>query len=86
MSPRPRLDAEQQDAILDATVAVIARRGLPHTRLADVAAAVGRSTGTLQHYFVDRTGLVRAALLRLNEVSGSRADAVAEEIADPWSG
>jgi AcrR family transcriptional regulator len=84
MSPRPRLDDDQQHAILDAAVAVIARRGLPNTRLADVATAVGRSTGTLQHYFGSHEGLVRAAILRLNAVSGARAAAVSAAIEDPW--
>lgn len=83
--PRPRLDTVQQAAILDATVRVIAQRGADRTRLVDVAHAVGRSTGTLQHYFGSRDELFAAAFRRLNELSAEHGRTAAAEIADPWA-
>jgi AcrR family transcriptional regulator len=82
--PRPRLDDTQLAALLDATVAVIAERGTENTRLSDVARAVGRSTGTLQHYFGSRDELLAAAFRRLNEVAAADARAAATRIEDPW--
>lgn len=82
--PRPRLDDEQQTAILDATVAVIAQRGAASTRLADVARAIGKSTGTLQHYFGSRDELLAAAFRRLNDTGAEAARAAAAAIDDPW--
>jgi AcrR family transcriptional regulator len=83
--PRPRLDDDQQTAILDATVAVIAQRGVANARLADVAVAIGKSTGTLQHYFGSRDELLAAAFRRLNDSGAEAARAAAAEIADPWA-
>jgi AcrR family transcriptional regulator len=83
--PRPRLDQDAQDALLDAAVRVIARRGTDRTRLADVAREVGRSTGTLQHYFGSRDELLAAAFHRLNEQGGAEARRVADAVDDPWA-
>jgi AcrR family transcriptional regulator len=83
--PRPRLDDDQQNAILDAAVVVIAQRGAASTRLADVARAIGRSTGTLQHYFGSRDELLAAAFRRLNDAGAEAARAAAAEIDDPWA-
>jgi AcrR family transcriptional regulator len=83
--PRPRLDDDQQIAILDATVAVIAQRGAANARLADVAAAIGRSTGTLQHYFGSRDELLAAAFRRLNDTAAEAAREAAAAIDDPWA-
>jgi AcrR family transcriptional regulator len=83
--PRPRLDDDQQLAILDATVAVIAERGAANTRLADVARAIGRSTGTLQHYFGSRDELLAAAFRRLNDTGAEAARGAAAELDDPWA-
>lgn len=82
--PRPRLDQAQQDALLDAAVRVIARRGAQGTRLADVAREVGRSTGTLQHYFGSRDELLAAAFRRLNDIAVAEARRVASAVDDPW--
>jgi AcrR family transcriptional regulator len=84
VSPRPRLDQSQQDALLDATVRVIARRGAERTRMADVAREVGRSTGTLQHYFGSRDELLAAAFLRVNDEAAATARALADATTDPW--
>jgi AcrR family transcriptional regulator len=84
VSPRPRLTDSEQAALLDATVTVIAERGVEATRLTDVARAAGCSTGTLQHYFGSREGLLAAAFGRLNSVSEAQARSLAARIADPW--
>jgi AcrR family transcriptional regulator len=84
VSPRPRLDQSQQDALLDATVRVIARRGAERTRMLDVAKEVGRSTGTLQHYFGSRDELLAAAFLRVNDEAAAAARALAETEPEPW--
>lgn len=84
VSPRPRLDDAQQQSILDAAVRVIARRGADRTRLADIAREVGRSTGTLQHYFGSREELLVAAFHRLNQVAEVESSRLAAAVPDPW--
>ncbi len=84
VSPRPRLSDAEQAALLDATVTVIAQRGVQDTRLTDIARAAGCSTGTLQHYFGSREDLIAAAFGRLNSVSEAQARSLADQIADPW--
>jgi len=84
VSPRPRLTPSEQDRILDATLEVIADRGLADTRLLDVGRALGRSTGTLQHYFGAREDLVSSAFRRLGERAVLGARALADDLDDPW--
>lgn len=62
MSPRPQQSPEQAEAkksaIIEATLDQIVGRGPAAVRLADVAAAVGLSVGTVQYYFTSRDELL----------------------------
>jgi AcrR family transcriptional regulator len=48
--------------ILDSTARLIARRGLHHVRVADIARACNTSTGTIHNYFPTKEDALRAAL------------------------
>ncbi|MEO5723590.1 MAG: TetR family transcriptional regulator C-terminal domain-containing protein [Ilumatobacteraceae bacterium] len=74
--------AERRTEILAATVAVIAERGFGHTRIADVAARLGTSTGLLHYHFESKDLLLAAAfehaaqrdLIRLSQAIGADGD------------
>jgi AcrR family transcriptional regulator len=59
--------ADRRAAILDAAIAVIARRGVRGLRVEQVAAEAGVATSLLYYYFANRNGLVRATLDHANE-------------------
>ncbi|MGW0163016.1 TetR/AcrR family transcriptional regulator [Mycobacterium sp. NPDC003323] len=81
--PRPRLDPDQLAHILRAAAAVIAAKRSDNLRLVDVARIAGVSTGTLQHYFDSREGLIDATfhwvssteLARCQELAARETDA-----------
>ena len=52
--------AAVRDAILDATVALVAERGLRGVTMADVAARAGIGRATLYKYFADAEAILRA--------------------------
>jgi AcrR family transcriptional regulator len=58
---------DRRSAILDAAIAVIARRGVRGLRVEQVAAEAGVATSLLYYYFDNRNGLVRATLDHANE-------------------
>ncbi|MGL4743527.1 MAG: TetR/AcrR family transcriptional regulator [Dermatophilaceae bacterium] len=60
MSPRVRAD-ERRQAILRATLALVAEKGFAGVTLRDVAASVGVAHSLIRHYFGTRDGLVAAA-------------------------
>jgi AcrR family transcriptional regulator len=59
--------SDRKSAILDAAIAVIARRGVRGLRVEQVAAEAGVATSLLYYYFKNRNGLVRATLDHANE-------------------
>jgi AcrR family transcriptional regulator len=59
--------SDRRAAILDAAIAVIARRGVRGLRVEQVAAEAGVATSLLYYYFKNRNGLVRATLDHANE-------------------
>jgi AcrR family transcriptional regulator len=59
--PDPRRP-ERQDQILAAACRAILERGFPATRIADIAAAAGVSTGTVHYYFATKDEVLVAAL------------------------
>jgi AcrR family transcriptional regulator len=64
-SPRTLRDRQREAvtaALLDATEAVIAEKGLQAAGMAEIAKRAGVAVGTLYNYFPDREGLVRALL------------------------
>jgi AcrR family transcriptional regulator len=59
--------SDRRSAILDAAIAVIARRGVRGLRVEQVAAEAGVAVSLLYYYFDNRNGLVRATLDHANE-------------------
>ena len=53
---------ERREAILDGACRAILERGFPATRIADVAAFAGVSTGTVHYYFATKDDVLIAAL------------------------
>lgn len=77
---RDEIDAR----ILDATQGLIAKLGYERVRLIDIADEAGVSVGSLQHRYRTREGLIRATVVRSDELA--REDLV-RSIAghdDPW--
>jgi AcrR family transcriptional regulator len=65
--------ADRRGAILDAAIAVIARRGVRGLRVEQVAAEAGVAVSLIYYYFDNRNGLVRATLEHANERAASSA-------------
>lgn len=64
---RAAATVDRRSAILDAAIAVIARRGVRGLRVEQVAAEAGVAVSLLYYYFDNRNGLVRATLDHANE-------------------
>jgi AcrR family transcriptional regulator len=64
--------SDRSSAILDAAIAVIARRGVRGLRVEEVAAEAGVATSLLYYYFANRNGLVRATLDHANERAATK--------------
>jgi AcrR family transcriptional regulator len=62
------------EAILAAACRVIAHRGAEATRIADIAAEAGTSTGTVHYYFETKDDALLAALKWANEQPYQRMD------------
>jgi len=59
---RPKGDHETRKAkMAEATLRVVARHGLKAASLANIASELGCTTGTLQHYFPNKSELLRFA-------------------------
>ncbi|MFC9763808.1 TetR/AcrR family transcriptional regulator [Rhodococcus jostii] len=59
--PRPSVEAERREQILQATCEAIAELGFRAVRIADVAARAGVSNGTIHYYFDSKDALLHAA-------------------------
>lgn len=68
---------DRRTQLLDATIVVIARRGVRGLRVQEVAAEAGVSVALLYHYFGSREGLLEAALFAVSEHAERYAAAVA---------
>lgn len=70
---------DRRSELLDATITVIARRGVRGLRVQEVAAEAGVSVPLIYHYYGNREGLLAAALAAVND----RADRYSTEAAHP---
>jgi AcrR family transcriptional regulator len=70
------------DAILAAACRAIVRRGADATRIADIAAEAGTSTGTVHYYFETKDDVLVAALMWANERPFPRIDELLAQEAD----
>jgi AcrR family transcriptional regulator len=71
---------DRRQAILDAAIAVIARRGVRGLRVEQVAAEAGVAVSLIYYYFVNRAGLVRATLEHANQRTARKAGTSAESM------
>jgi AcrR family transcriptional regulator len=70
------------EVILAAACRAIARRGAEATRIADIAAEAGTSTGTVHYYFETKDDVLLAALKWANEQPYERIDELLAQGAD----
>ncbi len=66
--------SDRRTQLLDATVAVIARRGVRGLRVQEVASEVGVSVALIYHYFGNREGLLAAALQSVSDTAARYAE------------
>ncbi|HJT57520.1 MAG TPA: TetR/AcrR family transcriptional regulator [Ktedonobacteraceae bacterium] len=64
MSPRPDVSEERKNQILEAALAVFARRGFDEARMDDIAQEAGLSKGALYLYYKSKDAII-AAILKL---------------------
>jgi AcrR family transcriptional regulator len=78
------VDADQRRAELTAvTASEIARVGLDHVTLREIARAGGWTTGIVSHYFVDKRDLLLATFRSRAEVAGRQVAALVASGATP---
>ena len=58
---------DRQARILDATLALLTRKGISGVSMRAVAAEAGVALGLVNYYFTDKTSLIAAALHRIEE-------------------
>lgn len=68
---------ERRNEIAAATIATIARGGLDHATLANVAAEAGLAVGSVRHYFAGQASMVEFAMRWLVDRIGARVLAIA---------
>jgi AcrR family transcriptional regulator len=76
--PRPHVEEERRQQILEATWHVIAVSGFRNLRLSDVAKRAGVSSGMIHYYFDTKHDLVKAAFERYYEHSTKRREWLTE--------
>ncbi|WP_300612043.1 TetR/AcrR family transcriptional regulator [Trebonia sp.] len=76
--PRPHVEEERRQQILEATWHVIAVSGFRSLRLSDVAKRAGVSSGMIHYYFDTKRDLLKAAFERYYEHSMQRRQWVME--------
>lgn len=84
MSPRPSLDKQRHDEVLDATWQLIAEVGYGRVRIADIAKRVGTSTGTIHYHFDTKEDVLDAAFRFAVADSRRRSEAAVAGLDDPW--
>ena len=87
MSPRSKqqnaqIKDDRRAQILNAALAVFARRGLAATKIADIAAQAGLSHGLVYHYFPSKEDIF-VELIRIADTSSSSALLQAEQMPLP---
>ncbi len=75
------VDAEQRrSAIADATITVIARSGVDHATLANVAREAGLVIGSVRHYFASQPEMVSYAMRWLSDRIAGRVLRIAQPV------
>ena len=69
-----------RDRLIDAAEACLKAKGIRATTVSEVAEAAGVSRGWLYRHFPDKSALLGAALVRLNDAYWGEAHAMLEQI------
>lgn len=75
---------EIDERILNATQELIASVGYERVRLIDIADNAGVSVGSLQHRYRTRDGLIRATVVRSDEIAREQLLQSIDGVDDPW--
>jgi AcrR family transcriptional regulator len=82
-SRRPKGSAREA-AVVTATAALIAERGVDNVRISDVAERAGMSVGHVGYYFPRKSSLLLRAIELSEHAFLDHVEQRAREIADPW--
>jgi AcrR family transcriptional regulator len=69
-----------RDRLIDAAEECMRSKGIRSTTVSEVAELAGVSRGWLYRHFPDKTSLLGAAIVRLNDAFGSQAHAMLEQV------
>jgi len=75
---------EREARIVAAAIEVIAERGLPYTRISDVAARAGMTPGHVTYYFPSKNDLLMRAIDQSEAGLVDELQAALHRIRDPW--
>jgi len=84
MSPRPSVEAERRQDVLNATWELITEVGYRKVRIADIAARTGTSTGIIHYYFETKEDVLDAAFRFAVDDAHRRSEEALAGIEDPW--
>lgn len=84
MSPRPSVEEQRREEVLQATLELITEVGYGRVRVADIAERVGMSTGTIHYYFDTKEDVLDAAFRFAVAASRRRSEQAIAGIDDPW--
>ena len=84
MSPRPSVEAERREDVLNATWELITEVGYGRVRIADIAARTGTSTGIIHYYFETKEDVLDAAFRFAVDDAHRRSEEALAGIDDPW--
>ena len=84
MSPRPSVEEQRREEVLEATWDLIIEVGYGRVRVADIAERMGMSTGTIHYYFDTKEDVLDAAFRFAVEDSRHRSEDALAGIGDPW--
>ena len=84
MSPRPSVEAERREDVLNATWELITEVGYRRVRIADIAARTGTSTGIIHYYFETKEDVLDAAFRFAVDDAHRRSEEALAGIDDPW--
>ena len=84
MSPRPSVEEQRREEVLEATWELITEVGYGRVRVGDIAERVGMSTGTIHYYFETKEDVLDAAFRFAVADSRRRSERAVAHLNDPW--
>ena len=84
MSPRPSVEEQRREDVLEATWELIIEVGHANVRISDIAERTGTSTATVHYYFKTKRDVLEATFRYAVEESRRRSEAALDGVDDPW--